>query len=93
MLSWHPSDSDSGMVQDDESSIKVHNDANACFFWIPLDYRVFEGIYPLYRLDIDIWATVKLGDTLALFVKSCRSCRNNSTTTFIFGMLQPYTLF
>ena len=32
MPSWHPPDSESGMVQDDESTIKVHNDANACFF-------------------------------------------------------------
>ena len=38
MPSWHPPDCDSGMVQDDESTIKVHNDANACFFRIPLDY-------------------------------------------------------
>ena len=42
---------------------------------------------------VDIWATVKLGDTLAFFVKPCRSCRTSSTTTFIVGMLQPYTLF
>ena len=27
------------MVQDDESTIKVHNDADACFFRIPLDYE------------------------------------------------------
>ncbi len=27
MPSWHPPDSDSGSVQDDESIIKVHNDA------------------------------------------------------------------
>ena len=40
MPSWHPPDSDSGMVQDDETTIKVHNDANACFFRIPLDYCV-----------------------------------------------------
>ncbi len=40
-----------------------------------------------------IWATVKLGDTLAFFVKPCRSYRTNSTTTFIFGMLQAYTPF
>ena len=40
MPSWHPPDSDSGMVQDDESTIKVHNNANACFFRIPLDYNV-----------------------------------------------------
>ena len=39
MPSWHPPDSDSGMVRDDESTIQVHNDANACFFWIPLDYK------------------------------------------------------
>ena len=26
-------------------------------------------------------ATVKLGDTLAFFVKPCRSCRTDSTTT------------
>ena len=38
MPSWHPPDSDSGMVQDDESTKKVHNNANACFFRIPLDY-------------------------------------------------------
>ena len=39
MPSWHPPDSDSGMVRDDESTIiKVNNDANACFFRIPLDY-------------------------------------------------------
>ena len=41
MPSWHPPDSDSGMVQDDESTIKVHNNANACFFRIPL-----HGMYP-----------------------------------------------
>ena len=40
MPSWHPPDSDSGMVQDDDSTIKVHNNANACFFRIPLDYYV-----------------------------------------------------
>ena len=40
-----------------------------------------------------IWATVKLGDTLAFFVKSCCSCRTNNTTTFMFRMLQPCTLF
>ena len=39
MPSWHPPDSESGMVQDNESTIKVHNDANACFFRIPLDYK------------------------------------------------------
>ena len=38
MPSWHPPDSESGMVQDDESTIQVHNDADACFFRIPLDY-------------------------------------------------------
>ena len=38
MPSWHPPDSESGMVQDDESTIKVHNDTNVCFFRIPLDY-------------------------------------------------------
>ena len=27
MPSWHPPDTDSGSVQDDESIIKVHNDA------------------------------------------------------------------
>ena len=36
-----------------------------------------------------IWATDKLGDTLAFFVKPCRSYRTDSTTTFIFGMLHP----
>ena len=40
-----------------------------------------------------IWVTVKLGDTLAFLVKPCCSCRTNSTTTFIFRMLQPCTLF
>ena len=40
-----------------------------------------------------MWATVKLGDTLSVFVKPRRSCRTNSTTIFMFGMLQPYTLF
>ena len=39
------------------------------------------------------WVTVKLGDTLAFLVKPCCSCRTNSTTTFIFRMLQPCTLF
>ena len=34
MPSWHPPDSDSGMVQDDESIIKVHNIAKTCFSWI-----------------------------------------------------------
>ena len=32
--SWHQPDSDSGMVQDDESTIKVHNDAKTPFSWI-----------------------------------------------------------
>ena len=32
---WHPPDSNSGMVQDDESTINVHNDAKSCLFWIP----------------------------------------------------------
>ena len=32
MPGWHPPDSDSGMVQYDESTIHVSNDANACFF-------------------------------------------------------------
>ena len=45
MPSWHPPDSDSGMVQDDESTIKVHNNANACFFKIPLDYNDFDTIH------------------------------------------------
>ena len=40
MPSWHPPDSDSGMVRDDESTITVHNDTNTCFFRIPLDYHV-----------------------------------------------------
>ena len=31
--SWHPADSDSGLLKDDESTKKVHNDAIACFFW------------------------------------------------------------
>ena len=31
MPSWHPPDSDSGSVQDDESIIKVHNDAKPRF--------------------------------------------------------------
>ena len=47
----------------------------------------------LEQNGIYIWATVKLGDTLAFFVKPCCSCRTNSTTTFIFRMLQPCTLF
>ena len=34
MPSWHPPDSDSGSVQDDESIIKVHNDAKIRFSWI-----------------------------------------------------------
>ena len=34
MPSWHPPDSDSGMVQDDESIIKVHNNAKTRFSWI-----------------------------------------------------------
>ena len=34
MASWHPPDSDSGMVQDDESTIKVHNNAKTRFSWI-----------------------------------------------------------
>ena len=34
MPSWHPPDSDSGMVQDDESIVKVHNDAETRFSWI-----------------------------------------------------------
>ena len=34
MPSWHPPDSDSGMVQDDESTIKVHNNAKTRFSWI-----------------------------------------------------------
>ena len=34
MPSWHPPDSDSGSVQDDESIIKVHNDAKTRFSWI-----------------------------------------------------------
>ena len=34
MPSWHPPDSDSGSVQDDESIIKVHNDAKTRFGWI-----------------------------------------------------------
>ena len=34
MPSWHPPDSDSGMVQDDESTIKVHNNAETRFSWI-----------------------------------------------------------
>ena len=32
MSSGHPPNSDSGTVQDDESTINAHNDANACFF-------------------------------------------------------------
>ena len=61
MPSWHSPDSDSGMVQDDESTIKVHNNAKSCFFWIPLDYvRVFQtnnnnsdivDYYIMYILD------------------------------------------
>ena len=47
MPSWHPSDSESGMVQDEESTIKVNNDANACFFRIPLDYKQCNAGYPL----------------------------------------------
>ena len=34
MPSWHPPDSDSVSVQDDESIIKVHNDAKTRFSWI-----------------------------------------------------------
>ena len=34
MPSWHPPDSDSGMIQDDESIIKVHNNAKSRFSWI-----------------------------------------------------------
>ena len=34
MPSWHPPDSDSGSVRDDESIIKVHNDAKTRFSWI-----------------------------------------------------------
>ena len=34
MPSWHPPDSDSGMVQDDESTIKFHNNAKTRFSWI-----------------------------------------------------------
>ena len=38
MPSWHPPDSDSGSVQDNESIIKVHNDAKTRFSWIwPFD--------------------------------------------------------
>ncbi len=40
MPSWHPPDSDSGMVQEGESTIKLHNDANACFFRIPLYFKM-----------------------------------------------------
>ena len=31
--SWHPADSDSGLLKADESTKKVHNDAIACFSW------------------------------------------------------------
>ena len=34
MPSWHPPDSGSGSVQNDESIIKVHNDAKTRFSWI-----------------------------------------------------------
>ena len=34
MPSWHPPDSDSGIVRDDESIIKVHNDAKTRCSWI-----------------------------------------------------------
>ena len=50
MPSWHPPDSDSRMVQDDESTLKVHNDANACFFRIPLDYNTFTRLLQLWCL-------------------------------------------
>ena len=32
-----PADSDSGLLNDDESTKKVHNDATACLFTRPLD--------------------------------------------------------
>ena len=44
MPSWHPPDSDLGSVQDDESIIKVHNDAKTRFSWIwPF------GIWTIFR--------------------------------------------
>ena len=46
MPSWHPPDSDSGMVQDDESTIKVHNNAKTRFSWIwPLGSWTINGFH------------------------------------------------
>ena len=53
MPSWHPPDSDSGMVQDDESIIKVHNIAKTRFSWIwpfgiwtILMYKIYNNLMP-----------------------------------------------
>ena len=42
-----------------------------------------------WKVCLHPWASVKVGDTLAVFVKTCSSCRTNSTTTYI--MLWPVT--
>ena len=44
MPSWHPPDSDSGMVQDD------HNDANVCFFLDSAGLIRFEPVITLQRV-------------------------------------------
>ena len=49
--------------------------------WWPLSYVIMSIHYCDNKNYI--WATVKLGDTLAFFVKPCCSCQTNSTTTFI----------
>ena len=53
MPSWHPPDSDSGSVQDDESIIKVHNDAKTRFSWIwPFGIWTKRGHYSMSNQQI-----------------------------------------
>ena len=67
MPSWHPPDSDSGSVQDDESIIKVHNDAKTRFSWIwpfgiwtiRVRVRVSLELQTVFRLWLDMWIGVK----------------------------------